>query len=516
MLGDYYRYQKDFNKALEYYEKSRQNGYKYNLKEIDTILNGQLAFTYRATNDFDKALEFSKKSIENSIIQGNRKGEQIQKVLSGEILLEKDNLQEAKDLLIDASGIANETGDLVDQASCFRALAKYNKKINDFHLAIEHIEQSIDFFIKTNKFQYARESWEIAAEIYEEWSQGIQIDEILDKLISVKKIAEEDIDIFILDRYILYEKLILSKLKEIDDSSDYIKKILNLLIYEVNLDSNFFVPQIIQFCLDGYLGLDKVPSQVFEDTMDFITIEQQIPFYTFLVEASVVQKIKDKYEFLIKDVIDNKDWDPEIKFRILEPVELIIRNDSVYNGKLAVFYENEIINQVNKAIREKSTVPSYVEDMKRALYFLDSHKYDEIEAHINSQVANVQKKQLVGTDYKILQKEQFPDLSDKKITLLGGQTSVRNQVKEELMEKFRITDVKEVPPSWEKNVSTKIVSDAIQNTDCIVVIHRQMTHKMTNSLNASLEKDQKQLIIYPEGFGKSSICRKIEEFFMMD
>lgn len=106
--------------------------------------------------------------------------------------------------------------------------------------------------------------------------------------------------------------------------------------------------------------------------------------------------------------------------------------------------------------------------------------------------------------------EQWPDLSDERVAIVGGTPQVREKVVAVVREQCRPRSLVEVPPSWERNLSQSDVDRLLRGATFVVVTTGALKHLTTNMVS-NWEKRQRHnpRMVYPQGRGVSGVLTAI-------
>lgn len=509
LLGDFHRYRKDTELALHHYHEAKKLGKQLGYRAKLAITIGQMAFLARDQGDYKEALRLSNESLELNERLGNAVGKQIHLVLSGEILLKLGHLEDAYKKIVDALEISSDPDrpQPIGVASAYRALAKYYRRIGDYTAAKDQIERALAEYIEVETFQYARETWDLIGPIYKDWSSQCDAEAVYQEFDRIR-IDYNDTDVYYQDRIALLAKLVLIKLKGTDDPSDKIKDLCETL-YLLEIPKDKWLPQVIQFCIEGWTTL---APYVFQMVLNWEETDQRRELYGYWIAAIIRDGNANLFETTLERVVDEK-FGFETQFALLEPLEPEIVENQELRKRLAELYVNGIAQEIGRCIRVGKPLPAYAQDVRKALHYLDSSEFEFIDKFITETVNDARDRRLVDADFEPVLEGSKLDLRDKSVALVGGHARVRKFVAQEMYETFNLKQLSQVPPSWEQHVSTKTVRDAVKEADLIVKVWKHMSHDLDDCLDAVLTDSQRKIVRYAPGSGKSSIVRTIQEYF---
>jgi len=509
LLGDASRYKKDTANAYEYYRKAREIERCLGLRAQEAISVGQMAFLARDCGNYREALRLSEESLGLSERLGNDIGKQIQMVLRGELHLIFDEKDAALRDIMEARAIASNPHQQqpIGIASADRALAKYYKAVGKPLEAKESLERALEGYVRTNSFQYAAETWSLAAPIFQEWAAASRIETIVEEF---ERAVYDEAVAYRLERVVLLAELLLDTLQNAVDPSHVLMDICSGLELREVPDDRWH-PNVLRFCLEHWIRL--APS-VLERAIAWAATEQLPDFYVCWIAAAIRERDPLSFDAILKKIREEHKFSFENKFALLEPLEPELAPHSDLQQQLAEIYFNGIVLEIDRSLRNNRPLPAYTRDVHRALHYLDSASSQMAKDYIVDELQRAKDEARVQPDFELLPPEISLDLTGKRVALIGGQPSVRRLVAEDIRKRFNLQDLREVPPSWEQHVNTKIMREAIADADLIVIIWRCLDHASSYALNAVLgDEPHSQRVRNAPGSGRSSIVRTIQEYF---
>lgn len=514
LLGDYYRYEKNLELAHRYYERSRRIVQELGSRAQEVVTIGQMAWLAREMGEYERSLDLSRQAEQLSKRLGNVVGQQISMILSAENLLTLERLEEAYGFIEAALRICQdpEQRQPIGIASANRALAKYYKATGEMESAKDSIDRALAGFIEQNSYQYAKETWEVAKPIYHAWADRSDLATLRE---AFDWLESNDTEAFRLERMILLARLMLGKLADMPDPSDQLGEICDTMT-ALHVSRTDWGASVVRFCLDQWSVL--APS-VFLRVMPWADQEEQKQLCAYWIESAIYRHSLDAFRSITTFILRQEQWPFEARFTLIDPLEAeIVEHIEAkgLKGELANAYVTHLVSEIDRCIRLQQPLPSYADDLRRALYYLDPKQFDFIDYYIRESIEDARKRALVETEFTLVPEPVRLDLRGKRITLIGGNERVRRQVEQLVYDQFSLEDLREVAPSWEQRVDKEKVKYAVNGADLIVVVWKQMKHDMKDALDTCLDKKQKQLVRYPLGHGTSSIIRVIHDFFATD
>lgn len=102
------------------------------------------------------------------------------------------------------------------------------------------------------------------------------------------------------------------------------------------------------------------------------------------------------------------------------------------------------------------------------------------------------------------------DLSLMKLGIVGGHDATRREVIKELSECYQLKHWVEVPPTWEKSLSQRVLKAKLEHCDLIVIVTGYMNHSLTQAVCGLKESGGLSGKVVLLNFrGKSGIVREI-------
>ena len=102
------------------------------------------------------------------------------------------------------------------------------------------------------------------------------------------------------------------------------------------------------------------------------------------------------------------------------------------------------------------------------------------------------------------------DLSEMKLGIVGGHDATRREVIKELSELYGLKQWVEVPPTWEKSLSQRVLKAKLEHCDLIVIVTGYMNHSLTQAVYGLKESGGLSGKVELLNFrGKSGVVREI-------
>ncbi|MEH2026852.1 hypothetical protein [Nostoc sp.] len=222
-----------------------------------------------------------------------------------------------------------------------------------------------------------------------------------------------------------------------------------------------------------------------------------------------------KWEDLNKelDILRNLEIQQKISslqyFELLEGLEAYINFQPTLRQSLANDYFGLAIAEVDNALRQEEIEAPFFQDLKRALFYLNSDSANELVEYRQQRRAEATKLEVqVASDEKIVSKTQ--NLASIHLALVGGHQATRREVIRELCENYGLQNFVEVAPSSEAYISRSNVQAQISNCNLIAVITGYMGHDLSQIVS-DLKKDGALTgdVLFLACRGKSGVVRAI-------
>ena len=97
------------------------------------------------------------------------------------------------------------------------------------------------------------------------------------------------------------------------------------------------------------------------------------------------------------------------------------------------------------------------------------------------------------------------DLSSISIALVGGRKRTRQKVIRELLKRYNLKEIREVPTTKEKNADTKSVKEVVISSDIIAIVTDHIGHDLTKIISNLKAKGLQGEIIYLNSGGSSNM-----------
>ncbi|MEL6469048.1 MAG: hypothetical protein AAFQ74_04930 [Cyanobacteria bacterium J06623_4] len=103
-----------------------------------------------------------------------------------------------------------------------------------------------------------------------------------------------------------------------------------------------------------------------------------------------------------------------------------------------------------------------------------------------------------------------PDLSAVKLGIVGGHDATRREVIKTLVDDYGLKQWVEVPPTWEKSLSQRVLKGKLERCDLTVIVTGYMNHSLTNAVQGLKESGGLAGDVVLLNFrGKSGVVREI-------
>ncbi len=154
-------------------------------------------------------------------------------------------------------------------------------------------------------------------------------------------------------------------------------------------------------------------------------------------------------------------------------------------------------------------MPLYIHDLRRALHFLNRDFADQLAQIMTDELRALNERNLSVPSQLIEESTAF-NLSEVKLTLVGGHVATRREVEHELREHYGLLEYQEIAPSDEEHFDKAKVRERVLGRHLITVITRYTGHDLTNIVR-DLQRtgDITGTIIWPTCRGKSGVVREI-------
>lgn len=196
-------------------------------------------------------------------------------------------------------------------------------------------------------------------------------------------------------------------------------------------------------------------------------------------------------------------------FEILEGLEPLTRQGDALSDLLALEYQAIAIDELTAALRKVQPMPLYIHDLRRALHFLNRDFADQLAQIMTDELRALNERNLSVPSQLIEESTAF-NLSEVKLTLVGGHVATRREVERELREHYGLLEYQEIAPSDEEHFDKAKVRERVLGRHLITVITRYTGHDLTNIVR-DLQRtgDITGTIIWPTCRGKSGVVREI-------
>lgn len=196
-------------------------------------------------------------------------------------------------------------------------------------------------------------------------------------------------------------------------------------------------------------------------------------------------------------------------FELLEGLEAYINVQPNLRQGLANDYFGLAIAEIDNALRQEEAEAYFFQDLKRALFYLNSDLANELVEYRQQRRAEATKLEVqVASDENTASKTQ--NLATIRLALVGGHQTTRREVIRELCENYGLQNYIEVAPSSEAYISRSNVQAQISNCNLIAVITGYMGHDLSQIVS-DLKKDGTLTgdVFFLACRGKSGVIRAI-------
>jgi tetratricopeptide (TPR) repeat protein len=142
-LGAAYYSLGNFNKAIGYYEKALEIDKAINKRAGEATCCTNLGENYRSLGNFNKAIEYHKKALEIDKAINKRAGEAICYVNLGAVYDGLGNFKKAVEFYEKSLRITKDIGDRAGESKCYRNLGNTYNSLENFNKAIEFYKKSL-------------------------------------------------------------------------------------------------------------------------------------------------------------------------------------------------------------------------------------------------------------------------------------------------------------------------------------------------------------------------------------
>ncbi|MBW4559209.1 MAG: hypothetical protein KME59_25520 [Trichormus sp. ATA11-4-KO1] len=196
-------------------------------------------------------------------------------------------------------------------------------------------------------------------------------------------------------------------------------------------------------------------------------------------------------------------------FELLEGLEAYINMQPNLRQGLANDYFGLAIAEIDNALRQEEAEEPFFQDLKRALFCLNSDSANELVEYRQQRRAEARKLEVqVASDKNTASKTQ--NLATIRLALVGGHQTTRREVIRELCENYGLENYIEVAPSSEAYISRSNVQAQISNCNLIAVITGYMGHDLSQIIS-DFKKDGTLTndVFFLACRGKSGVIRAI-------
>ncbi|MBD2665157.1 hypothetical protein B6N60_04604 [Richelia sinica FACHB-800] len=224
---------------------------------------------------------------------------------------------------------------------------------------------------------------------------------------------------------------------------------------------------------------------------------------------------KEKWESLNKelDILRNFAFQQKISslqyFELLEGLEGYINLQPTLRPTLANDYFGLAIAEIDNALRQGEAEASFFQDLKLALFCLNSDFANDLVKYRQQLRADASKLDVqVALDENTVSTTQ--NLASIRLALVGGHQATRREIIRELCENYGLQNYIEVAPSSEAYISRSNVQAQISNCNLIAVITGYMGHDLSQIIS-DLKKDGALTgeVFFLACRGKSGVVRAI-------
>ncbi|NJK81353.1 MAG: hypothetical protein HC914_16275 [Chloroflexaceae bacterium] len=211
----------------------------------------------------------------------------------------------------------------------------------------------------------------------------------------------------------------------------------------------------------------------------------------------------------LRQMRQSQQFSPEQHFALLEGIEPYAEALPDVRRHLADEYQAIATSVVERSLRDNQPLPAYIQDLQRALHFLDRAVADFIREYIQEE-----QQALVARNEPVPEQtieEALPmNLLAFRLALVGGHEATRREVIRELTEQYGLHDVVEVAPSKEAHLDQGSVQAKIANATLITVITGYMGHDLSGIVRNLQQAGQLSgQILWLACRGKSGVVREV-------
>ncbi len=181
----------------------------------------------------------------------------------------------------------------------------------------------------------------------------------------------------------------------------------------------------------------------------------------------------------VREQRQNQHITPEQHFTLLEGMEPFTEALPALRQYLANEYQGIATSVIDRAFRDNQSFPAYIQDIQRALHFLDRTTADFIRAYIESERQALAARNEPVPEQTIAE-ESPVDLSATRLALVGGHEATRREVIRELRKYHGVHEVVEVAPSSTAHIDQSSVQAKLANVTLIAVITGYMGHDLSS------------------------------------
>lgn len=232
----------------------------------------------------------------------------------------------------------------------------------------------------------------------------------------------------------------------------------------------------------------------------------------WLAQSEKIEQLQQEL-LELNTLIQDKKIARQQHFELLESLESYVDKFPQLRTSLANDYFALALAEIDDSIRSAKLENSFFEDLKRALFSLNQDLLQEVLNYRLEQRENAQTL-TIELPTEPQKTEETLSLSSISLALVGGHTTTRRAVIQELEENYALQNAIEVSPSSEAYINRNTVQEKIQNYDLIAVITGYIGHDLTNIVS-DLKRNQalKGELLFLNCRGKSGIIRSILEWF---
>lgn len=196
-------------------------------------------------------------------------------------------------------------------------------------------------------------------------------------------------------------------------------------------------------------------------------------------------------------------------FELLEGLESFIDIYPQLRDSLAGDYWQIAIGEIDSAIRQNKPEAPFFEDLKRALFYLNTEFVEEIVQYRQQKRDEARKSGLqLALDGQ--QTSETLNLSLLSLALVGGHTATRQAIIQELQEQYHLDRAIEIAPSSKERASNSMVRSKIGNCQLIVLITGYMGHDLSTIVSNLKQEGALTGEVLPITCrGKSGVVREI-------